>query len=126
MYDASAIETLAAVEGQHDLSSITVTEAEPAVGALSADRLDEARALFARHGYLMVENLFTPEQMRALDTAYRSRCPTSRPRPAASGPCSTAPSTGPGTATSGATRTGRPSRWPTGTLPPCPRLRGCG
>lgn len=73
MNDATAIETLAAVEGQHALSSITVTEAERAAGALSADRLDEAQALFARHGYLRVENLFTPEQMRAFDTAYRSR-----------------------------------------------------
>lgn len=73
MNEVTTIEKLAAVEGRHEISSISVTEAERAAGALSPAKLEEARALFARNGYLRIENLFTPAQMQAFDAAYRSR-----------------------------------------------------
>lgn len=67
------IESAAAVPGHHQIATIAVTDAERERGAIDPDKLAEARALFAANGYVRIENLFTPDQMRAFDTAYRTR-----------------------------------------------------
>lgn len=73
MNTVATIETLAAVEGHHSLSSIAVSEAERAAGRLTEDTLARACSLFSEHGYLRVENLFTPAQMQVFDAEYRAR-----------------------------------------------------
>jgi hypothetical protein len=67
------IEERATVAGKHSISSIVVTDKERDQGHLDAKSMQHALSLFARNGYIRIENLFTPDQMAAFDAQYRSR-----------------------------------------------------
>lgn len=71
MTSIDRIESYAAVAGNHEISSISVTDRERAAGMIDVEKLDRAKSLFAENGYIRIENLFSPEQMRAFDAQYR-------------------------------------------------------
>lgn len=67
------VETLASIEGAHEIASITVTDVERSRGALDADKLALAKDLFTRLGYIRVVDLFSREQMQGFEAQYRNR-----------------------------------------------------
>ena len=67
------IEAIATVVGNHQIASISISQAERDSGKISPANLATAQMLFATEGYIRVENLFTAEQMAAFDAQYRDR-----------------------------------------------------
>ena len=73
MSDLTPIEAIAAVVGNHEIASIAVSDAERTAGAMTPSQLETAKDLFATHGYIRVQNVFTADQMAAFDAQYRDR-----------------------------------------------------
>ena len=69
----SAIETLALVEGSHEVASISISQAERSNAKMDDSKLALAKTLFAKNGYIRVENLFSADQMAGFDAQYRDR-----------------------------------------------------
>lgn len=65
------IEAAAAVVGNHEIARIDITPEARAARRLDPATLDRAEALFRENGYLVIEGLFTPDQMQRFDAAYR-------------------------------------------------------
>lgn len=68
-----SIEGRAAVAGRHEISSITVTEAERHARTLDPAKRAEASRLFRENGYLRIVDLFDAATMARLDAQFRSR-----------------------------------------------------
>lgn len=73
MSDQSPIEGIASLVGNHSVASVSITPEEQAAGAMAPEKLELARRLFSEHGYIRVENLFSPAQMADFDRQYRDR-----------------------------------------------------
>ena len=67
------IEAAAAVQGSHSISEITVSDSERSAGQLTEETIKSAVAQFREHGYLRINDLFTPDQMAAFDAHYRAK-----------------------------------------------------
>ena len=73
MSDQRPIEAIATVVGDHQIASISISQAERDAGELNPANLETAKNLFSANGYIRVENLFTAEQMAAFNAQYRNR-----------------------------------------------------
>jgi hypothetical protein len=73
MDNAHQLEASASRVGDHEVASLKITEDDRRTGRIDPQRLAEAKRLFSSQGYLRVEDLFTPDQMRAFDRQYRSK-----------------------------------------------------
>lgn len=73
MSDLTPIEAIASVVGNHEIASIAISDAERTAGAMSPSNLETAKDLFAKNGYIRVQNLFSAAQMAAFDAQYRDR-----------------------------------------------------
>lgn len=73
MSDQRPIEDIASVVGNHQIASIAISDAERIAGVMSAANLEAAQSQFSVHGYIRVQNLFSPEQMAEFNTHYRDR-----------------------------------------------------
>jgi len=85
---ATSLEALAQIPGNHEISSLTVTDAERLSGALDAQNFEMVKQMFATYGYIRLEKLFDVAQMQVWKSYYfdkyawfmqRTKAPDRRP-----------------------------------------------